>query len=234
VPDETTDISPFVEWARKQKVSLRARKALDFLLERGSVTTGELKAAGYDHPPRAIRDLKDAGFIVVSELVKVDGVRMSRYTLTDSMTANFAQRKPIPNASRKRLFEEHGYRCAVCGGVFITRMLQVDHRVPFHVGGDPDVFHTKDFMPLCGSDNRAKSMSCETCPNWELRNVETCRTCYWHDPENYQHVATVDERRLTITARGEYVATMDALKAEAAAAGVTLGELVLDRLSEVD
>jgi hypothetical protein len=93
---------------------------------------------------------------------------------------------------------------------------------------------SKDFMPLCGSDNRAESMSCETCPNWELRNVETCRTCYWHDPENYQHVATVDERRLTITARGEYVATMDALKAEAAAAGVTLGELVLDRLSEVD
>lgn len=234
MPDEITYSPEFVEWARKQEMSLRARKALDFLLERGDVTTGDLKAAGYDHPPRAVRDLKDAGFVVVGKLVTVDGVRMSRYTLVDSMTENFAQRKPIPNASRQKLFKDHGYRCAVCGGVFIMRMLQVDHRVPFHVGGDPEIFDMKDFMPLCGSDNRAKSMSCETCPNWELRNIETCMTCYWHDPENYQHVATVDERRLTITARGEHVATMDTLKAEADTAGVTLGELVLDRLSQVD
>lgn len=222
----------FIEWARQQSMSLRARKALDFLLEHGSVTTGDLKSAGYDHPPRAVRDLKDAGFIVDSRLVNINGVRMSRYTLVDSTTENFTQRRPIPNAARQKLFEEKGYRCAVCGGVFITRMLQADHRVPFHIGGDPDVFDTRYFMPLCGSDNRAKSMSCETCPNWELRNVATCKTCYWHDPENYTHVATVDERRLTVIARGVDIFTMDALKAEADASGMTLGELVLDRLSE--
>lgn len=214
-------------------MSARARKALEFMLARGSVTTGDLKAAGYDHPPRAVRDLKDAGLVVESNLVNVGGVRMSRYTLVDSITADFAQRKPIPNAFRKQLFEEHHYRCAVCGGVFITRMLQADHRVPFHIDGDPSAFLTEDFMPLCGSDNRAKSMSCETCPNWELRDAETCMSCYWHDPEDYQHVATIDERRLTITARGNHVAAIDALKVEAQSAGVTLGELVLERLSDV-
>lgn len=231
--DEKIYSDEFLEWAAKVPTSKRARKALKFLLERGAVTTGELKDAGYDHPPRAVMDLKDAGFVIVSQNVNVGGKRMSQYTLVDSMSDDFAQRKPIPNPFRKKLFEEHGYRCAVCGGVFIMRMLQADHRVPFWIGGDPDVFETKDFMPLCASDNRAKSMSCEMCPNWETRDPETCKTCYWHDPENYKHVATVDERRLTITVRGEGVGTIDALKAEAEATGLTLGNLVLARLSEV-
>lgn len=233
MPDASTYSPEFIEWARAQRMSNRARKAMEFMLAHGSVTTGDLKAAGYDHPPRAIRDVKDAGLLVDSELVNVDGTRMSRYTLVDSIRAGFVQRRAISNAFRDELFAAHGYRCAVCGGVFITRMLQVDHRIPFAVGGDPppELMH---YMPLCGSDNRAKSMSCETCPNWQVRDVNTCKICYWHDPENYKHVATVDERRLTITARGGHVATVDALKSEADAAGMTLGEFVLKRLTEAD
>lgn len=230
VPEKKVYSADFVYWASRVPTSKRAQKALEFLLERGSVTTGELKDAGYDHPPRAVMDLKDAGFVIVSNNVLVDGKRMSRYTLVDSMSDDFAQRRPIPLTFRKKLFDEHGYRCAVCGGVFIMRMLQADHRVPFMVGGDPEVFDTSDFMPLCASDNRAKSMSCETCPNWLTRDPDTCLTCYWHDPEDYDHVATEDERRLTITARDQDVATIDRLKNAAAQSGVTLGQLVLDRL----
>lgn len=228
--DETIYSAEFLAWAAQAPMSKRARSALNFLLEQGSVTTGELQAAGYDHPPRAVQDLKDAGFVVESTMVKIDGKRMSQYTLVDSMSAGFAQRKPIPNAFRKKLFQEHGYRCAVCGGIYPMRMLQADHRVPFNIGGDPDVFETIDFMPLCGSDNRAKSMSCETCPNWKLRDVDTCRTCYWHDPDRYTHVAKVEERKLTITVRADDVATMDSLQAEADARGTTIGQVALDRI----
>jgi len=211
-------------------MSARARKALEFMLEHGSVTTGDLKTAGYDHPPRAVRDVKDAGLMVESRLVNVDGIRMSRYTLVDSISEGFVQRRPISNAFRNALFDANGHRCAVCGGVFPTRMLQADHRVPFAIGGDPEP-ELEHYMPLCGSDNRAKSMSCETCPNWTIRDVDTCKTCYWHDPENYSHVATVDERRLTITARGGDVGSLQQLAEEAAEAGLTLNEHLLDVLA---
>ncbi|MFF2652137.1 HNH endonuclease [Streptomyces sp. NPDC058045] len=222
----------FIEWARQVKTSKRAQKALEFLLDQGTVTTDDLKNAGYDHPPRAVRDLKDAGFAITSANVSVDGRRMARYTLLDSMSEDFAQRRPISNSFRDKLFREHGHRCAVCGAEFITRMLQADHRVPFHIGGDPAVFETADFMPLCSSDNRAKSMSCETCPNWEVRNPDTCRTCYWHDPDDYDHVATIDERRLVLTVHGDRIGVIDAMKAEAGASDSTLGEVVLSHLEQ--
>jgi len=130
-------------------MSLRAKRALNFLLENGTVTTGDLLAAGYAHPPRAIRDLKDAGFEVSSKLVTVDGRRMSEYTLVDSVTEGGGQRRPVSHRFRNHVFEVHGHRCAVCGVVFITRQLQLDHRVPFHVGGDPVIPTVDDFMPLC-------------------------------------------------------------------------------------
>jgi hypothetical protein len=213
-------------------MSARARKAVEFMLEKGSVTTGDLKAAGYDHPPRAVRDVKDAGLVVESRLVNVEGIRMSRYTLVDSISGVFLQRRPISHALRRELFETHGHRCTVCGGVFITRMLQADHRIPFAIGGDPEP-ELENYMPLCSSDNRAKSMSCERCPNWSVRDLETCKTCYWHDPEKYSHVATLDERRLTITARGSDVGSIDQLAGEAAEAGLTLGEYLLDLIAGI-
>lgn len=232
MPESTNYSDEFIDWARKQQTSKRARAALEILLTRGSVTTGDLKAAGYDHPPRAVRDLKDSGFAIESQIVKVEGVRMSRYTLLDSVSEAFAQRLPIPNSFRKKLFEAHDFLCSVCGGTFPTRMLQVDHRVPFHIDGDPPSLETKHFMPLCGSDNRAKSRSCETCVNWELRNPETCKTCYWHDPEDYLHIATLDERRLTILAQGDDVYTIDHLKDAAQQAGAPVAFVALARLAE--
>lgn len=229
--DDTTGLSDeFVTWARTVKVSKRAGKAREMLLDRGTVTTGELSAAGYDHPPRAIRDLKDAGFALESESVTIDGRRMARYTLLDTITADYAVRKPIPLTFRKALFAAHDHRCAVCGGEFITRMLQADHRVPFHIGGDPDPMTIPDFMPLCGSDNRAKSMSCETCPNWTVRDVETCQTCYWHDTDDYEHVATESERRVTFVLRGDDVERFDQLREDAERRGSSVVDEIIERL----
>ena len=40
----------------------RARFVLESIVENGSVTTGEIKRAGYYHPPRAARDVRELGF----------------------------------------------------------------------------------------------------------------------------------------------------------------------------
>jgi hypothetical protein len=48
------------------------------------------------------------------------------------------------------------------------RLLQIDHRIPYEVGGDGDEseLNPEEFMLLSGSANRAKSWSCEHCENW--------------------------------------------------------------------
>lgn len=105
---------------------------------------------------------------------------------------------------------------ALCGGHFAARSLQVDHRVPYEIAGEsygePD---KAEFMLVCGSCNRAKSWSCENCPNRSTKKIETCQTCSWASPTNYTHVATEAKRRLDLVWEGETeVAEYDALAAE--------------------
>ena len=93
------------------------------------------------------------------------------------------------------------------------RDLQIDHRVPYEVGGDTESQSAEDFMLLCGSANRAKSWSCEHCQNWtELKKREICLTCYWAYPENYAHVAMRPIRRVDLIWQGEEVVNYDKLK----------------------
>jgi hypothetical protein len=54
-------------------------------------------------------------------------------------------------------------------------------------------------MPLCGSCNRAKSWSCEHCRNWQNdKKIDICMTCYWSNPEEYDHIAMTELKRLDI------------------------------------
>lgn len=48
----------------------RARFVLDTIAKKGAVTTEEIKAAGYDHPPRAARDVRELGFDLITTSVK--------------------------------------------------------------------------------------------------------------------------------------------------------------------
>lgn len=201
-------------------MSRRAAKALEILLEKGTVTTGDLSNAGYDHPPRAVRDLRDAGISLATEMVVIDGRRMAQYSLTEIIGAG-ANRKPIPKALRDQVIIDADNRCAVCGGYFKGRYLQADHRIPFAVGGDPDPFDETAFMALCSSDNRAKSRSCEQCPNWEYHDLSLCSTCYWHDPDNYSHVATKMERRFEVEIQGDDVRLYDRWAEQAEMRGLT-------------
>ena len=92
------------------------------------------------------------------------------------------------------------------------RELQIDHRVPFEVDGEPDLA-PENFMLLCGSANRAKSWACEHCQNWiELKDKSICLSCYWAYPENYLHIAMRQVRRVDLLWEGNEVAVYEALK----------------------
>jgi hypothetical protein len=99
----------------------RAKVVIDHILEHGFITTEELeKQYGYNHPPRAARDVREQG---------------------------------IP---------------------------------------------LETFRLLCAACNRAKSWSCEHCPNWKTKAPVICKQCYWAFPHEYTHIALREIRRTDI------------------------------------
>jgi hypothetical protein len=190
------------------KGSKRARIVVQHILEHGSINTDQLAALGYKHPPRAIRDVKDAGVPVVRTTIRTDGGRsIGQYAFGDlsKMRTAMGGRRNFPKAFKATLLEKFKNRCHICGGKMDGRYLQIDHCVPYEVAGDADGEpRVEDFMLVCGSCNRAKSWSCEHCKNWlELRHQTICHGCYWASPENYKHVAMIDSRRLDLVWTGK-------------------------------
>lgn len=150
----------------------RAKIVIDHILAHGSVTTEELeKTYGYSHPPRAARDVREAGIPLETFKVKSqDGKSIAVYKFGDLaslQTNRVAGRISFSKSFKRSLFLVCGGRCQVCNGLFEERYLQVDHRVPYEVSGDVKDRESENFMLLCGSCNRAKSWSCEHCGNWK-------------------------------------------------------------------
>lgn len=187
-------------------VAKRPRTVIQHILKHGHITTQELKDKyGYNHPPRAVRDVKEHGIpIEMFRVVGGDGRKIAAYRFGDPAKARVGQqlgRTVLSRELKQKLIAAHGDRCAIYCETFPERELQVDHRVPFEVLGDKATTKPRpaDYMLLCGSANRAKSWSCEHCVNWrELRRPQICRTCYWAYPDNYQHVAMRPVRRADI------------------------------------
>ncbi len=184
----------------------RPRTVITHILKHGFITTQQLKDKyGYNHPPRAVRDVKEHGIPI--EMFRVegnDGRKIAAYRFGDPGKARFGQqvgRTVLGKELKSKLIELHGPRCAIYMTPFPERELQIDHRVPFEVLGDVRgaEMSVDDYTLLCGSANRAKSWSCEHCVNWlELKKPEICRNCYWAYPENYTHVAMRQIRRADI------------------------------------
>ena len=105
--------------------------------------------------------------------------------------------------------------------------MQIDHRVPFEVGVESTIMDSEEFMLLSGSANRAKSWFCEHCENWkQLKQRELCLSCYWAYPENYQHIAMKQVRRVDLLWQGQDTEQYEKLKADAAEAGMAVPEFV--------
>jgi hypothetical protein len=180
----------------------RPRTVLEHILKHGSITTEELKEKyGYNHPPRAARDVREHG--IALETYKVadsTGRKIAGYRLVLTvLETGKAGRKAIPKAIKKALLDKHGRRCSLCGGVFDPTFLQVDHKIPYQVAGESEAEKADAFMLVCGSCNRTKSWACESCKNWmKVKKIAICKGCYWASPSDYKHVAMVEARRADI------------------------------------
>lgn len=202
----------------------RARFVIDTIISKGSCSTEDLKDAGYEHAPRAKRDVVEAGVpIAVGKGVDRSGRRMAVYTLGDweeykkqNSLAKTKGRNNLTDKLKQKLIEENGSKCALYGEEFPENLLQTDHRVPFEIGGNPDdMMDTSKFMLLSPSANRAKSWACEHCENWTKKDVSMCQSCYYASPENYTHVAGREERRIDLVFRGDEINLYDIVVQEA-------------------
>lgn len=198
----------------------RPRTVIDHILKNGFVTTQELRDVyGYNHPPRAARDVREEGIPLETFRVEgPDGRKIGAYRFGDPRKARFSRlsgRTAFSKALKRRLVEKYGSKCVIYLEMFPEAELEIDHRIPFEVIGD-DAENMDDpdaYMLLSASANRAKSWACEHCENWqELKESDICRRCYWAFPEEYDHVAMREVRRVDILWSGGDVAVYDKLK----------------------
>jgi hypothetical protein len=218
----------------------RARIVIDHILEHGFITTEDLeKRYGYNHPPRAARDVREAGIPLETFRVQSsDGRSIAAYRFGDLSQVRQGKlqgRRAFSKQFKAMLYERSQGKCTVCSGYFESRYFQIDHRVPYEVAGDTNSdFDVADYMLLCGSCNRAKSWSCEHCPNWQHEKLsQVCRACYWGNPENYAHIALRDIRRTDILWSGSETQIHDQLKQIAEQENHSLPEYVKRIISRV-
>ena len=178
-----------------QSVTAKRPKAvIDHILQYGFITTEDLKETyGYNHPPRAARDVREHGIPLETFRVKgSDGRKIAAYRFGDIDNARFTRssgRTGLSKQIKDDLIKRYGCMCFIYLEEVQERELQIDHRVPFEIDGEPDL-EAENFMLVCGSANRAKSWSCEHCENWNnTKDKSICLSCYWAYPENYSHIA---------------------------------------------
>lgn len=175
----------------------RARLVLDTIAKRGVINTEELRNAGYDHPPRAARDVRELGFRLLTTRVKGStGRPIAAYSLDLSAPLDRGKsgRVALPKKQRDAIILSVGGKCQICGAL---HDLQVDHRVPYEVAAESLSGKPAAYMVLDGSCNRRKSWTCEHCENFvRLKRVALCQSCYWANPNKHSHVALDPIRRV--------------------------------------
>lgn len=190
----------------------RPATVIQHILKHGSITTEELETLyGYKHPPRAIRDVRERGVNVETFRVQssdgrsIGAYRFGEPLFAENQTSKTAGRTALSQTIKKALIEKYGSRCAVYNQEMDERLLQIDHRIPYEIGGE----HTGDdidvYMLLSPSANRAKSWTCEHCPNWERKDTAFCAACFWAHPESYTHIAGRSEKHIIITFTGDEI-----------------------------
>lgn len=200
----------------------RPKTVIEHIINYGHITTEELKETyGYNHPPRAIRDVREQGIpVIMFRVTGTDGRKMAAYKFgdpSDVRAAQLSRRTAFSTKLKAALIERYGARCNIYREPFPDRELQIDHRIPFEIAGDNGEIsgEVAEYMLLCASANRAKSWSCESCQNWKTKDISVCKSCYWAFPESYKHIAMRDIRRLDLLWSGDEVVEYDLLREEA-------------------
>lgn len=209
----------------------RPKTVIDHILQHGFITTEDLKETyGYNHPPRAARDVRENGIpLETFSVTGSDGRKIAAYRFGDIKKARFTRlsgRTGLSKQIKDALVSQYRCKCFIYLEEVNERELQIDHRVPYEVGGEPGL-NPEDFMLLCGSANRAKSWSCEHCENWKnLKDRSICLSCYWAYPEDYEHIAMRQVRRIDLLWEGEAVELYEQLKQRAISLEKELPEFV--------
>jgi hypothetical protein len=183
----------------------RPSTVIQHIIKYGYITTEELASKyGYEHAPRAARDVRERGVNLVTYRVKSsDGRNIAAYkfgepVFIDNKISKVGGRTALSQALKKALIDKYGAVCFVYLQPIEERLLQIDHRIPYEIGGELDD-NIDCYMLLSPSANRAKSWTCEHCLNWTRKNLEFCSNCFWAHPENYTHIAGREERQIVIT-----------------------------------
>lgn len=184
----------------------RPATVIQHILKHGFITTEELKNNyGYEHAPRAARDVRERGVNLITYRVKgSDGRNIAAYKFGDPVfvedkLSKVGGRTALSQALKKSLVDKHGSVCFIYLQPMEERLLQVDYRVPYEIGGEQDENDIDCYMLLSPSANRAKSWTCEHCSNWVVKDPAMCENCFWAHPEEYTHIAGKEERQIIIT-----------------------------------
>jgi hypothetical protein len=190
----------------------RPRTVIQHILQHGFITSQELKDIyGYNHPPRAVRDVREHGIPIVTYRTEgADGRKIAAYKFGNpddvrSFPAKSAGRTVLSKTLKQALIEKYGSKCFVYFEPMDESLLQVDHRVPYEIAGEQDEQNLELYMLLSPSANRAKSWTCEHCKNWEGKDPAFCVKCFWAYPENYEHIAGKQQRIISIVFTGDEI-----------------------------
>lgn len=190
----------------------RPRTVIQHILKHGFITSEELKDTyGYNHPPRAVRDVREYGIpLVTYRVTGSDGRSIAAYKFGDPADAKnnlskSAGRTVLSKALKQALIEKYGSKCFVYLETMDESVLQVDHRIPYEIGGEHDEKDIDYYMLLSPSANRAKSWTCEHCENWERKDSSFCLRCFWAHPEDYDHVAGKFEKIISLVFTGDEI-----------------------------
>jgi predicted DNA-binding protein len=224
----------------KSVTAKRSKTVIDHILKNGHITTEELKEKyGYNHPPRAARDVREHGIpLETFRVTGSNGRKIAAYRFGDVSKKRFRKlsgRTGLSKKIKEFLIEKYSCKCFIYLEEMDENELQIDHRIPYEVGGDSESIEQNpdDFMLLSGSANRAKSWSCEHCENWQImKKKEICLSCYWAYPEDYFHIAMRQIRRLDLLWQGNEVEQYERLKTDAKESGQTIPEFVKELIEK--
>jgi hypothetical protein len=128
-------ITPQIRKFLKSVKNKRAQIVIEHILKNGFISTEDLeKKYGYNHPPRAARDVREAGIPLDTYRVKASNGRwIAAYRfgdLTKIRKGRLHGRSAFPKALKQTLFDHQHGKCAICVGGFEERYLQIDHKTP--------------------------------------------------------------------------------------------------------
>ena len=190
----------------------RPRTVIQHILQHGFITSQVLKDTyGYNHPPRALRDVREHGVPLVTYRIEgTDGRSIAAYKFGNpddakNMLSKSAGRTVLSKALKQALIEKYGSKCFVYFEPMDENLLQVDHRIPYEIAGEQSEQNIELYMLLSSSANRSKSWTCEHCENWTRKDSLFCVKCFWASPESYEHIAGKQQRVISIFFTGDEV-----------------------------